>query len=567
MQNKKIFFIAAVFIFSFFLGLNVFAEQINDFQTLVKINSDASINVTEKIFYDFGAEQKHGIYRDIPIKYQRNNLNYNIKISDISVTDETGQPYNFTTQNIANNIRIKIGDADTLITGAHEYDINYKINRAINYFSDHDELYWNSTGNGWQVDIAKAEADITLSAGTDKNKITADCYYGASGSQDKCNADINNGAPTFSAASLLAGEGMTIDVGFPKGLVSEPTAWQNFIYILQDNWVFILPILILIILIFLWLKFGRDPQDKHPVVAQYDVPDNMTPVEVGTLIDTRVDNKDLSAEIIHLAINGYLKIIRQEGTKILGVNIGTDYLLQKLKDSSTLTNNFDKNLLDFLVPGTERKLSALKNDYTASSKFQSVKLMVSKKLTTDGYFSDRAKLFKGLLFVSGIIIAGLGIFAGVSASNVPLMISLIVSGVLAIIFSIFWGQRTVKGVEMENYLKGLKLYLGVVEKDRLDFHNAPEKNPQTFEKLLPYAMALGVEKAWAGQFEGIYTQPPTWYSSPGLNTFSVIVFTNDLHSFSSTATVSMAGAQSGGSGAGGSGFSGGGFGGGGGGSW
>jgi len=123
--------------------------------------------------------------------------------------------------------------------------------------------------------------------------------------------------------------------------------------------------------------------------------------------------------------------------------------LQKLKDSSTLGNNFDKNLLDFLVPGTERKLSALKNDYTASSKFQSVKLMVSKKLTVNGYFSDRAKLFKGLLFVFGIIIAGLGIFAGVSASNVPLMISLIVSGVLAIIFSIFWGQRTVKGVETE----------------------------------------------------------------------------------------------------------------------
>jgi Predicted membrane protein len=567
MNNKKIFLVVALFIISFLLCGKVFAEQINDFQTSVKINSDASINVTEKIFYDFGDNEQHGIYRDIPIKYKRNNLNYNLNISNISVADETGQPYQFTTSHFGNYIKIKIGDPDTTVTGAHEYDISYQINRAINYFSDHDELYWNSTGNDWQVDIAQAEAHVSLPDGANQNKITSDCYFGDVGSQDKCVSSYFSGQLSFSSAKLLVGEGMTIDVGFPKGLVNQPTALQNFIYILQDNWMLVLPIIVLIILFFIWLKFGRDPRDKHPVVAQYDVPDNLTPIEVGTLIDTRADNKDLSAEIIHLAINGYLKIIRQEGTKILGVNVGTDYLLQKLKDSSALTNDFDKQLLDALVPDKERKLSEIKMDPGASGQFQSVKMDVNKKLDDAGYFSVKAKSLKVSLSIIGSALFVVGIFTAIYLSSVEILVSLIGTGIIFIIFGQIMGQRTVKGVEMENYLKGLKLYLGVVEKDRLDFHNAPEKNPQTFEKFLPYAMALGVEKAWAGQFEGIYTQSPTWYSSPGLSTFSVIVFTNDLHSFSSTATVSMAGAQSGGSGAGGGGFSGGGFGGGGGGSW
>jgi uncharacterized membrane protein len=568
MHNKKIFFIVALFIFSFFLSRNVFAEQINDFQTSIKINPDASINVTEKIFYDFGDTEHHGIYRDIPIKYKRNNLNYNLKISNISVADEAGQPYQFTTSRFGNYIKIKIGDPDATISGAHEYDINYKINRAINYFSDHDELYWNSAGNDWQVDIAQAEAEVTLPAGVDKNKITTDCYFGAVGSQDKCESKIKEGLLLFSTGSLVSGEGMTIVAGFPKGLVVEPTTLDNLIYTLEDNWVFGLPFLIFILLFLVWFKFGRDPRDSHPVVAQYEVPDNLTPIEVGTLIDTRVDNKDLSAEIIYLAINGYIKIIRQEGVKILGVNIGTDYLLEKLKTSASLNNDFDKQLLDALIPGQERKLSDLKLDTGAAGKFRDVKADVYKKLDNAGYFSKNSTLFKIVFSSIGSLLIVGAIFAVIMFNDVILLISLIVSGVIFIIFAQFMRQRTLKGVEVENYLKGLKLYLSVVEKDRLNFHNAPEKNPQTFEKFLPYAMVLGVEKAWAGQFEGIYKEPPTWYSSPGLNTFSVIAFTSDLHSFSSSANMSMAAsAQGGSSGSGGGGFSGGGFGGGGGGSW
>jgi uncharacterized membrane protein len=568
MPNKRIFFIAAVFFISLLAGGKVSAEQISDFQTAIKINPDASIDVTEKIIYDFGDSEHHGIYRDIPVKYQRNNFNYNLKISNISVTDAAGQAERFAVSYPGNNIRIKIGDPDKMITGQHIYLIDYKIRRAINYFSDHDELYWNTTGNAWTVAIAKAEAQADFPEAADKTKISYACYSGAFGGHGQCSKFSASGTPTFYTANLQPGQGMTIVISLPKGAIFEPTALGNFIFILEDNWVLALPLVVLLILFLVWNRFGRDPKDKHPVVAQYDVPDNLTPVEAGTLIDTRVDNKDLSAEIIYLAIKGYLRITRLEEGRIFGIPTSHDYLLEKLKDTDEGINNIDLLLLNTLIPKKERRISQIKQDIDSKRQFDQVKDSVYRGLKEKGYIARNPNGIKIAFYVVGGAFLALAVFGLYNWLGLAVIISLILSGLLFFVFASLMGQRTDKGVEVENYLKGLKLYLGVVEKDRINFHNAPAKNPQTFEKFLPYAMALGVEKAWAGQFEGIYTQPPTWYSYPAGYNFTVIALTSDLRSFATSANMSMAAAaSSGASGMGGGGFSGGGFGGGGGGSW
>jgi uncharacterized membrane protein len=134
----------------------------------------------------------------------------------------------------------------------------------------------------------------------------------------------------------------------------------------------------------------------------------------------------------------------------------------------------------------------------------------------------------------------------------------------------FMPARTQKGVEAKEYIEGLKLYMTVAEKDRINFHNAPEKNPQRFEKLLPFAMALGVENEWAKQFEGIYNQQPSWYNDPTQQTFTALLLINSLSTFQTQSQGALVSSPSS-AGSGGSGFSGGGsgggFGGGGGGSW
>jgi uncharacterized membrane protein len=564
-HSEKIFFIAAALIFSFSLGFNVFAEQIDDFQTAIKINQDASINVTEKIFYDFGNNEQHGIYRDIPIKYQRNGLRYNLRISQIAVSDENGQPVQFTTSRSGDNLRIKIGDADTLLTGARLYVIACMIKRAINYFSDHDELYWNTTGNAWTVPINKASAEVELPT-ADKNKISSACYYGPYGSQQKCDSNLAGNMLSFSSANLNPEEGMTVVAGFPKNLVEEPTTLGRIIFFLEDNWLFGLPLIVLIVLFFVWRKYGRAPRDKHPVVAQYDVPDKLTPLEVGTLIDASADNKDLSAEIIYLAINGFIKIIRQDGVKIMGISTGADYLLQKLMNSNLTDNDFDRQLLDALIPDKEKRLSEIKKDTSSSQEFAKIKEAVYADLKTKGYFTLNPNLFRVIFSVIGSLFIAASVFGFFQQYGLSFGISLAASGIIFFLFAPFMAQETAKGVETKNYLKGLKLYLGVVEKDRLNFHNAPEKNPATFEKFLPYAMVLGVEKAWAAQFEGIYKEEPKWYVYPVGYNFVLADFSHDLNSFSSAANTSMAAAGHSGA-VGGVGSSGSGFGGGGGGSW
>jgi hypothetical protein len=125
---------------------------------------------------------------------------------------------------------------------------------------------------------------------------------------------------------------------------------------------------------------------------------------------------------------------------------------------------------------------------------------------------------------------------------------------------------TQEGVLMKERLLGLRDYLQIAEKNRLEFHNAPEKSPALFEQLLPAALILGVSGIWAKEFADIYTQPPQWYSGSGGAGFSAGAFVSDMNGFSSAASSSLAASPSS-SGSGGGGFSGGGRGGGGGGSW
>lgn len=129
---------------------------------------------------------------------------------------------------------------------------------------------------------------------------------------------------------------------------------------------------------------------------------------------------------------------------------------------------------------------------------------------------------------------------------------------------------TKKGAELKENILGFKDFLSVTETDRLKFHNAPEKTPESFEKFLPYAMVLGVEKEWSKQFEGIYNQQPNWYEDSSGRMFNAMILSSIVSDFSSSATAAMSSQPSSAAG-GGSGFSGGGggggFGGGGGGSW
>lgn len=582
-MNKPVFKIASILIL-LFVAFPVFAEEIRSFDVEIKINVDSSISVAEKIAYDFGNLQRHGIYRDIPVKYKARGGNYNLRISDIFVTDESGNPLQFTVSNEGSNKRIKIGDANSFVSGENNYVINYVIRRGLNFFADHDELYWNVNGNGWGVSSGRVSARVSFPENIEGEKIRAECFEGIYGSTEKCyesglDVDIITGKNVayFVSSELRPAEGLTIVAGFPKGVVVEPSFSQSAVFFLKDNWIAGFPVAVFGFMFWLWHSRGRDPKGRGTIIAQYDVPDKLTPSQVGALIDERADNKDVSAEIVNLAVKGYLKINRLPAKiKILGKD---DYRLDKIKKADENLGSVEQKLFASLFDNNAKKadqgalesvkLSKLKNKFYQN--LSEINAEVLETLVDLGYFPKNPQTVR-LIYIAVAFLAGVTLFFSslVLQLGAVGIISAIISFLTILAFGLFMPTKSSKGVASRDHILGLKTYLQVAEKDRIEFHNAPQKNPEIFEKFLPYAMVLGVEKEWAKQFEDIYKNPPDWYGDPSGRAFSAAYLASSMNGFSDSAKSTMASTPSSAS-SGGSGFSGGGsgggFGGGGGGSW
>ena len=574
---KKLFLAVAISVFLFALPVHA-EEKINNFVSNIKINSDASFHVEEKIDYDFENLEKHGIYRDIVYKYNINDKTYIINIDNVSVTDENNNKVNFVVSDIRGIKNIRIGDADILVSGRKTYIINYDVERALNSFENNDELYWNVTGNGWNVPIENVETIIELPTSSPIMDSQVTCYAGDYGSKDTCtsfdfkfvaNSTEDISGAVFHTKDLLANQGMSVVLGFAKNIVNikveEPLPtiplWLSIILLIV---VFGgLPIFVLIVMILIWFYKGRDENLHDPIIAQYDSPDNLPPGVVGTILDERVDKQDVSSEIIYLAIAGYFKINRLESKKFLIKSV--DYQLDKLKEADDNLKEYQKILLNaFFKKGNSVKLSTLK--YELFADFKKATKEMYNFVSDNNYFVKNPTKVRLYYNIIGMVFVGLGMFT-FPVLTMFSVLGLGVSGVIIILFAAVMSKRTLKGIKARNYILGLKEYIKVAEKERIKFHNAPEKNPQTFEKFLPYAMVFGLEKEWAKQFEGIYLEQPTWYSGADLATFSAISFVSELGNFGTVANTSFAQNSGSSSGFSSGGFSGGGFGGGGGGSW
>lgn len=263
---KKLFVFSIILLYLSFAS-SVFAkERVDSFDVTIRINQDSSIDFSEKIIYDFGEADMHGILRFIPIKYENSFGNYNLKISNISVTDEFSSPYKIKISQEGIDKMIKIGDPDVYVTGKKTYVINYTILRAITYFDTYDELYWNVTGNDWSVPILNASARVILPQSVSTSALQYDCFAGYAGSQGRCSSTLALhderglvGEVMFGEINLNANAGLTIVLGVPKGILQEPPTSSQLSDILLDNLVLFLPVIVFFAAFYLWYTRGRDP--------------------------------------------------------------------------------------------------------------------------------------------------------------------------------------------------------------------------------------------------------------------------------------------------------------------
>ncbi len=551
------------------MPLSVLAEQIDSYHTKIYINKDSSIKVIEEIDYDFGEIERHGIYRDIIYKYKARGGTFKLGLSDINVTDEYGNDYEFSESKSGEYYKIKIGDPDSYVTGKKRYNIEYTVKKAINYFNTHDELYWNAIGTEWDLPILNTKATIYLPQEISSEKLKIDCFIGVSGSTETCqnisyttSTDNLVSSVVFDENTLNSNQGLTVVVGLPKDIIYQPSLLEIIWGTIKDNIILGLPIIVFLYMFFSWYTKGRDPKGREIIITEFDVPDNLTPAEVGVIVDEKVNDSDISAEIIDLAVKGYLKIQYFDEDK--------DHELIKIKDGEDIQSAPTKYLFDQLFKKRDTvKLSKLEDKFYIS--MSKIKREIYQQVVEKGYFKKNPLTLKMKYVGIGSIVAFFLPIAPFVMGFYLASIALFISGIIILIFSSFMPALSKKGVLAKEHILGLKSYLTVAEKDRIKFHNAPEKKPEIFEKLLPLAMVLGVETKWAKQFEGLYNYQPNWYISSGYGTFTSMELANSLSKFSTESTYSMSSSPSSSSSSGGSGFSGGssggGGGGGGGGSW
>src|SRR3989338_244778 len=486
-------------------------EIIKSFYAETTLNQNSAVDIKENIIYDFGAAERHGIFRYIPIGYNARGGKYKLRVSKISITDADGAPLTFKISYPQNKLNIRIGDPEKTITGLRAYAINYTVKRAINYFDDYDEFYWNITGNDWPVDSVQTSASVILPAQVPENQLKIACYSGNSGNADPCdsfNYNKQNGQVTsifFQQGYLYRGQGLTVVVGLPKDILTKPPLYLQIIYVLCDNWTLGIPVLVFIICFYLWWKFGRDPKERGVIIAEYEAPNKLSPGAVGAILNGSAKNKEVVAEIIFLATKGYLKIPRRPAKSWLKKN---DYELSQVKaPAEHALTPWQKTLWNGLFQNG--KESVLLSNLTKKFYDNYIKMrdQLCDSLKTNNYYTLQPYTIRMGYYVAGLIIS-IGSLAILGIANAYISLSVLLAGIIIIFFGRVMPQPTKRGAEIMAKIKGLKLYMTVAEKDRIKFHNAPEKNPQHFEELLPYAIALKIEKGWAKQFKNLKMQEP-----------------------------------------------------------
>lgn len=549
---------------------------IQSFHADIVVGADGAADVTETLRPQFTGAW-NGIYRSIPVEYHTpQGFNYHLFLDLLGVTDGQGSALKTEdgSERHYRKFRIWVPGAEDAV---RTVVLHYRVRNGIKFFADHDELYWNITGDEWDVPIEAASARIVLPPGADGVRTLA--FTGSYGSKEHAaDVQIRGREIDFRMQRPLAfHEGLTAVVGWNKGVVHPPAALERVYDFGRANWPLGLPLIVLYAMYRHWSARGRDPR-LRPIAPQYRPPEGLTPAELGTLIDNAVDMRDITATLVDLAVQGQITIEKLDTEKLLGLWKDTDYMLRscQLPSAWTALKPHERALLSGVFSGGLQenvRLSELEKKFYTH--LPGIRDRVFDALMAQRYFTGRPDRVRRNYMLGGLVLGALWFFGAVLGANYAnlhwgmafgtLVLPGLIAGAIVAGFGYFMPARTLAGTRALEGALGFEDFLEKVEADRLD---RTIHTPEMFEKLLPYAMALGLEKRWAAAFAGICTQPPAWYQGGSAVDFDPGDFSSDLGRMSTQAAsvLSSAPRSSGGSGfSSGGGSSGGGFGGGGGG--
>lgn len=551
-------------------------ERILSYDSTVVVGADGSMDVEERIRVRAeGNAIRRGIYRDFPTRYKDRHGNRVVVDFTVKEVLRDGTPEPWFTERQSNGVRLNTGNDDFLAVPAeYTYTLRYRTSRQLGFFTDHDELYWNAIGTGWAFPIETGSVDVRLPQPVAAADLRAECYTGAQGMQGQActgSAAAAGEAHWRLTAPLAPQEGLTIVLSFPKGVVAAPAAAQRAWWLLKDNRGVLVALGALLgMLAFMlrrWQRVGRDPAPGI-IIARYQPPPGYSPAALRFIRRMSSDTRCITADLLALAVAGHLRIEREQG------RLKDDWSLHQLPggDVSALADSARALLAGLFRDGDTL---ALKNGNHARLQAAIAAQTRALESAYAGRMFQRNYGSMGIAFAIGAI--GLALAAAVSGGGGILLIAIIGGLMLAavIAFAFLVPAPTAEGRKLLDEIEGLKLYLGVAERDELARMPGPDAPPpldaQRYQFLLPYALALDVEAAWTEKFTAAVgaaaaeaaTANLGWYRGGAIT--SLHQLTSSLGSSLGSQIASASSPPGSSSGSGGGGFTGGGGGGGGGG--
>jgi len=370
-------------------------------------------------------------------------------------------------------------------------------------------------------------------------------------------------------APLAKNQGLTIVASMAKGVIDPPNDSQVFWWFMRDFGHVLVALatfgLVSLYYLIAWFRVGRDP-DGGTIVPRWDLPEGLSPALVSYIDRKGLAGKGrraISAAILSLAVKGHLVIDEDSGSPTLQAKANRDSGQLPVGEAAVLgalpnakrfhlarTNGRAVQEMDRAfsraMEAEHRKIYYQHNTvlsvcglvlsvlgllttafFTVTGIFiiliMGIAALLVAAMMLPSFFIGRAALraksltlkLLGVVLVgalTALVITGVGwVILSIAGDLDPVRHLAFIAAFVGIVginalFYFLIGAPTRLGAEMTSAIEGLRIYLNLVEKDRMNLRGAPKMSPTHFETLLPFAVALGVEQRWSESFE-------TWLAS------------------------------------------------------
>lgn len=300
----------------------VAAEVVQSFHSSITVRADSSLAVVETIRVSAEGDRiKRGIYRDFPTVYRGGSGLPAVVGFRVTGVLKNGAPEPFHVAEQGNGRRVYIGESDVFLSpGTYTYTLSYETTFQLGFFEDHDEIYWNVTGNGWEFPIEHASASVVLPGEASKHVRSFEAYtgpQGAKGKQYTAGLDPSGAVEFYTTGTLGPGEGLTVVVAWDKGFVKEPSSGERVVTMLTESGRgssagLAGTGLVIAYYLAVWFAVGRDPR-RGTIVTRYTPPEGMSPAVIRYISRMGYDQKTFAAAVIGMAVKGHIRISEESG--------------------------------------------------------------------------------------------------------------------------------------------------------------------------------------------------------------------------------------------------------------